>query len=225
MKTRDKAATIPIFPRTKMGMIFFLYTYSSYPSYLSHTINTNKPYSPAPLLPAFPYIPCQPIYLLSVFSQRFTPPSFSYPVFARSIRFRPSRSVSHHAPVAGISLLSVSRLVGRVVMRVVSCRFCSSSCHIGSSGGAPFLSARFLVSSRPLSSSVPFVVSWGRCVSTGRSVCRLACRPVVAFRVSCVSSSVSCGVLCGISSSHRIRLCHPSSLIGRGRSVSSCRRY
>ena len=89
---------------------------------------TNKPYPPVPLLPAFSYIPCQSIYLLSVFRRRpilslsflFSPASS---VFAQSFRFPP------WGPLRRLSLLSLFvsswRLVGRAVWRVVS--FCSSS--------------------------------------------------------------------------------------------------
>lgn len=221
MKTRYRAATIPIFPRTKMGMIFFLYTYSSYSSYLSHTINTNKPYSPVSLLPVFSYIPCHSIYLLS-FLAGVSPPRSRIPfspapyVSATVVPFHimlPLRGfcsyrflVSSYVPW-GVSFrfVPVFRLVGaarvvlfsaplyRLVRRVVVS--VPRLVRVVSWGGAPFLSAHFLVPSCLV----------GRCVSTGRSARRLVRRFVVRFGVSCVSSVVSSVVLCGVSSSHRIR--------------------
>lgn len=192
-----------------MGMIF-IYTYSSYPSYSFHTILTNKPYSPAPLLPAFSYIHCQPIYLLLVFSRRFTnrsripfslAPSVSGPVVLFHIMLSLRR----------LSLLSVSRLVG-ASRRSGPCRRSVPRLVISARrNGAPFLSVRFLVSSCPLS-FVPFVVSWGRCVLAVRSARRPACRLVVRFGF--LASRRSSRAASRAASRFLIRLCS---------SCSSCR--
>ena len=169
-----------------MGMIFFLYTYSSYSSYSFHTITISAGF-PAPCL--FLYSLSSNIFpagFYSAFRQ-----SFSYPVFVRSIRFRSSppsfRFPSCH--VAGISLLSVYRLVGRAVG--VPFRFVPLFVSFVSArrNGAPFFVSSFsravIVSpwcSFPrggVVSSVLSVVSLWRC---GFAVCsfrRLARRLVV----------------------------------------------
>lgn len=171
MKTRYRVATIPIFSEDKNGDDFSIYTYSSYSSYPSHIINTNKPYPLVPLLPAFSYIPCQPIYLLSVFLAG-VPPFVLVSVFAPDVPF----SVVVPVAVDCVSLLPACRLV--VSSGVPS----FVSLHI-----VPFRSVPRLVG-RVVGRCAVFVSSFSRVVSSWR--CGLAgpFAPVVPlFDPSCVS--------------------------------------
>ena len=183
MKTRYRAATIPIFPRTKMGMIFL---YIHIPHIL-HILSTQSPQTnhtrrlpcsiPFSIFIAIPYIPCR------FFSQRPHPLVLVFVLDA----LRHSRFSFVVAQWGGLCRFPFVVSSGVAVGRGVSFR--SSSCRVGSLGDAPFLPARFAVplfssrSSRPSSRRiVPFA---------GRSFCRPVRRLVVRFGFHAVSWVVS----------------------------------
>lgn len=141
------------------------------------------------MLPAFSYIHCHPIYSLTVFIRRFYPRSH--------FRFCSLTSVVAFSVVSPLRViafrsywLSVSRLVGRLVMRVVSFRFSSCPCRVVGRR-AVFVSS---------SSSGRLVSPWG---VFPRSASCLPFRPpsrhdvpgfprLVSRLVYCVSWGVSC---------------------------------
>ena len=168
----------PFFRGQKWGR-FYIHIYSSYPSYLFHIINTDKTYPPVSLLPLFLYIPCHFIYSLPVFS-RLPIPLFSFPPHPSVVSF----SVSPHVAwdclsffpffvSSGVPLVGSFRSVPFRSVPSLALFFVSVSrlVRVGSWGGAPFFSARFLV---PSCLAVAFVSpGGGRCCPPSRFVVSL----------------------------------------------------
>lgn len=208
MKTRYRAATIPIFPRTKMGNDFSIYTYYSYSSYSFHTITISA---------GFP----APSYFLYSLPSHISLAVF-YSAFPRRSRFRfclPRHSRFSLCPRALDCLLlspcfSLFVSSGRAVWRTVSFRSVFRLVHVGLWGGAPFLSARFLVGAEGVIVRFPWEAAFSSRPSSrwgvwfcGRFVCRL----VVRSGFSCVSFLVSFVRLVGRLVVSIVRL---SSLVG-----------